>query len=547
MLYSTHQRKRQSRSRCFRTAPQSPLLQSFKRERFRQERPHERDKLHRFGQARGCTRHGHGVVETAEQLLRAQLGLGRKALELVAEHRPSSASEAGLPSEPENETGPKLFLHLERNVRAAVGFRQRLHDVQLVFGEEQRARAHECFWVHAGLAEISERNGARNGVAAGRQERLDGRPQIPVPVRDSDVNRLSHHADLEGCEVDVRIKFRHHRDSLKGAADFVHAAQPSPDNGVVRSWPITPVLDRVMEGGGDDGEQSFSLRKPESLRDLDHPIDHALCVASNMEEKPMRDRSVLVAGADEIQGSSEHLRLRNAKSSTGVHGTLLVEMKSNRTCGREHTDHIYVTGDALRQTERESVWLWYSYAMSGHSKWSQIKRQKGVTDGAKSKAFGRFAHLIALESKKAAGNVSSPGLATVIARAKAINMPKDSIDRAVAKGTSKDVSELVQVVYEWYGPGGTAIVIDALTDNTNRTTQEIKHLITKSGFELGTPGSALWAFTKPGDGSFVPNEPLMDLSEEDEAALGTIFDQLDENDDVQRVFTNARGYESTGD
>ncbi|MES2668457.1 MAG: YebC/PmpR family DNA-binding transcriptional regulator [Patescibacteria group bacterium] len=181
--------------------------------------------------------------------------------------------------------------------------------------------------------------------------------------------------------------------------------------------------------------------------------------------------------------------------------------------------------------------------MSGHSKWSQIKRQKGATDGAKAKVFGRFSKLIAQESKKAGGALTAPGLATAIARAKAINMPKDSIDRAVAKGMSKDAGELTQVVYEWYGPGGTAIIIDALTDNTNRTTQEIKHLITKNGFELGAQGSAAWAFAKSPAGGFSPNEPLMDLSPEDEEALGKIFDLIDENDDIQRVYTNARGYE----
>ncbi|MBU1292464.1 YebC/PmpR family DNA-binding transcriptional regulator [Patescibacteria group bacterium] len=185
--------------------------------------------------------------------------------------------------------------------------------------------------------------------------------------------------------------------------------------------------------------------------------------------------------------------------------------------------------------------------MSGHSKWSQIKRQKGATDAAKSKTFSRFARLIAIESKKAGGDTSSPGLATAIERAKAVNMPKDSIERAVSKGTSKDAGDLEQVVYEWYGPGGTALIIDALTDNKNRTTQEIKHLISKSGYELGTPGSALWAFTKSPAGDFTPNEPLMDLSEEDEESLTKIFDQLDEQEDVQRIFTNARGYENTSD
>lgn len=185
--------------------------------------------------------------------------------------------------------------------------------------------------------------------------------------------------------------------------------------------------------------------------------------------------------------------------------------------------------------------------MSGHSKWSQIKRQKGATDAAKSKTFSRFARLIAIESKKAGGDLFSPSLSTAIERAKAVNMPKDSIERAVSKGTSKDASDLEQVVYEWYGPGGTALIIDALTDNKNRTTQEIKHLISKAGFELGTPGSALWAFTKSPSGEFTPNEPLMELSEEDEEALVKIFDQLDEQEDVQRVFTNARGYENTSD
>ncbi|MDR3547900.1 MAG: YebC/PmpR family DNA-binding transcriptional regulator [Candidatus Pacebacteria bacterium] len=183
--------------------------------------------------------------------------------------------------------------------------------------------------------------------------------------------------------------------------------------------------------------------------------------------------------------------------------------------------------------------------MSGHNKWSQIQRQKGVTDAAKSREFGRLGRLIALESKKAAGNLTSPGLATAIARAKAINMPKDTIERAVAKGAAKDAASLDQVVYEFYGPGGAAIIIDALTDNKNRTTQEIKHLISKSGFELGAHGSAQWAFAKAPDGSFVPNEPLMEVSGADEEALGTLLTLFDEHDDVQRVYTNARGYEST--
>jgi len=184
--------------------------------------------------------------------------------------------------------------------------------------------------------------------------------------------------------------------------------------------------------------------------------------------------------------------------------------------------------------------------MSGHSKWSQIKRQKGVADAAKSRIFSRYARLITLESKKANGVLSAPSLSVVIARAKAANMPKDNIERAIAKGMSKDSGNMEQVTYEAYGPGGTAIIVTALTDNKNRTTQEIKHLLVLQGVELANPGAASWAFTKTHDG-YTPNEPLIDVSGESETSLSSILDALDEHDDVQQVFTNAKGYENIGD
>jgi len=185
--------------------------------------------------------------------------------------------------------------------------------------------------------------------------------------------------------------------------------------------------------------------------------------------------------------------------------------------------------------------------MSGHSKWSQIKRQKGVSDAAKSRVFARYARMIMVESKKANGNATAPSLAAAISRAKAANMPKDNIERAIAKGASKDSGTMEQVQYEAYGPGGTAIIVNALTDNKNRTTQEIKHLLVRQGVELSTPGAASWAFTKSPDGALVPNEPLIETVGEDEEKLGAILNSLDEHDDVQSVYTNARGYENIGD
>ena len=184
--------------------------------------------------------------------------------------------------------------------------------------------------------------------------------------------------------------------------------------------------------------------------------------------------------------------------------------------------------------------------MSGHSKWSQIKRQKGVTDAARSRVFSRFARLIAMEAKKANGVLSAPGLATAIARAKAVNMPKDNIERAIKKGTSKDSGTLEQVVYEAYGPAGVAIIIDALTDNKNRTTQEIKHLLVLQNIELAAPGAASWAFTKTGM-DYIPHEPLISVAGADEEKLEMVLEALDAHEDVQRVFTNARGYENIGD
>ncbi len=186
--------------------------------------------------------------------------------------------------------------------------------------------------------------------------------------------------------------------------------------------------------------------------------------------------------------------------------------------------------------------------MSGHSKWSQIKRQKAVTDAARSKVFSRFAQLITLESKHAVGDVSIPALKTVIERAKAANMPKNNIDRAVAKGISKDAAALERTTYECYGPGGAAIIIDALTDNKNRTTQEIKHLLTKYGLELSAPGAAVWAFQKNKDNSYTPNEQtIVTPSDVDGEKINNLLSLLDEHDDVHCVYTNAVGYEDTGD
>jgi YebC/PmpR family DNA-binding regulatory protein len=175
--------------------------------------------------------------------------------------------------------------------------------------------------------------------------------------------------------------------------------------------------------------------------------------------------------------------------------------------------------------------------MSGHNKWSKIKHKKAASDAQKSKTFSKHAALIAMESKKAKGDLSHPGLIAAIERAKKDSMPKDNIDRAVVKGKSADSASLEENLYETFGPGGTALLITAVTDNTNRTTPEIRHILSKAGYQLGATGSASWAFAKMADG-YVPHNRV-ELSEEDGEKLASLIEMLEEHEDVQEIYTTA--------
>jgi YebC/PmpR family DNA-binding regulatory protein len=175
--------------------------------------------------------------------------------------------------------------------------------------------------------------------------------------------------------------------------------------------------------------------------------------------------------------------------------------------------------------------------MSGHSKWSTIKHKKALVDAKKGKEFGKLARLIATESKLAGGDVHSPSLKAVIDKAKAANMPKDNIERAVQKGAGGDQSAFQSITYEMYGPGGVALMIDTETDNTNRTVAELKHLVSKLGYELANPGGASWAFTKE-VGEWTPTTTVP-VGDEDAERLGVLVEALEEHDDVLRVTVNA--------
>ncbi len=191
--------------------------------------------------------------------------------------------------------------------------------------------------------------------------------------------------------------------------------------------------------------------------------------------------------------------------------------------------------------------------MSGHNKWSKIKRQKGSSDAEKSKAFGKIVRYITVEAKKSGGNVTSPGLAAAIKKAKEENMPNDTINRAIKKATTDNSAQMENITYEAYGPGGCALVIEALTDNRNKAAQEIKHILSNHGFTLAAMGAATWAFEKTHEGWIAQTKA--EISDEDGQKLNEVIEDLEANDEVQEVFYECRimriiaidpGYERLG-
>lgn len=176
--------------------------------------------------------------------------------------------------------------------------------------------------------------------------------------------------------------------------------------------------------------------------------------------------------------------------------------------------------------------------MSGHSKWSQIKRQKGVTDAKRSQIFGKLSKTISLAARKGENPDMNPELRAAIEKAKEANMPADNIGRAIKKGAGKlEGAQLEGVRYEAYGPGSAAIIIEGITDNKNRTTQEIKHLLSKNGASLAQTGSVIWAFESKG-GKWLP-KTTTEINEQDAELLDKLLEELDNHDDIQDIYTNA--------
>jgi YebC/PmpR family DNA-binding regulatory protein len=172
--------------------------------------------------------------------------------------------------------------------------------------------------------------------------------------------------------------------------------------------------------------------------------------------------------------------------------------------------------------------------VAGHSKWAQIKHNKKAVDAKRGQLFTKLARAIQVAARDGGGYVAgNPALAHAVQKAKDARMPKENIERAIAKGTGadSDASAIEEVVYEGYGPGGVAIMVEALTDNRNRTGADVRHLFTRHGGSLGEPGSVAWTFEKKGelvvDGARYSEDELMpaiDAGAEDLSLDGDVWE-----------------------
>ncbi len=186
--------------------------------------------------------------------------------------------------------------------------------------------------------------------------------------------------------------------------------------------------------------------------------------------------------------------------------------------------------------------------MSGHSKWSTIKRKKGVADAKRGKIFTKLIREIATAARIGGGEIdSNPRLRLIVDKAKAANMPKDNITRAIAKGVGggDDAETYEECVYEGYGPGGVAILIETLTDNKNRTVGEVRHALTRHGGNLGSSGCVAYLFEKKGLISVVSQGANADQLME--VALEAGAEDVVESEDVIDVLTAPSDFDGVRD
>ena len=185
--------------------------------------------------------------------------------------------------------------------------------------------------------------------------------------------------------------------------------------------------------------------------------------------------------------------------------------------------------------------------MSGHSKWHTIKHKKGAADAKRGKVFTRIIKELTIAARNGGGDPdSNPRLRTIIAEAKANNMPGDNIKRAIRRGTGEEPGvSYEEAQYEGYGPGGAAVIIDVLTDNKNRTVGELRHMLTKYGGNLAETNAVAWMFTKRG--YIVVPKGKADEDTLMSAVLDAGGDDLRDDDDNWEVLSSVDAYQAVLD
>jgi len=185
--------------------------------------------------------------------------------------------------------------------------------------------------------------------------------------------------------------------------------------------------------------------------------------------------------------------------------------------------------------------------MSGHSKWHSIKHKKGAADAKRGKVFTRLIKELTVAARAGGGDPDmNPRLRTIVAEAKANNMPRENIERAIRRGTGQEPGvSYEEAQYEGYGPGGAALIIDVLTDNKNRTAGEIRHLLEKHGGNLAAPNAVAWMFHKKG---YI----VIEKTKADEEKLMTVVldagaDDLQDDDDNWEVFSTPEAFPAVND
>lgn len=180
--------------------------------------------------------------------------------------------------------------------------------------------------------------------------------------------------------------------------------------------------------------------------------------------------------------------------------------------------------------------------MAGHSKWNNIKNRKAAQDQKRSKAFFEVGRMIRTAVKQSSdGNPdTNPALRLAVEKARAVNMTKDTVQRAIdrALGKSADGQSVQEVIYEGYGAGGIGFLVVAVTDNVQRTASTVRFAFSRNEGALSGPGSVAFMFTRGADGQFVTNMPI-ELTPDQVPAIEALYTALIEDDDVEEVYTNA--------